>query len=500
MNRLWSIIVTVAFTFFGQAYAQSYEADILRFSSNNYSGTARFIGVGGAFTSVGADMSNFSFNPAGVGMYRSSVAQFSFGVNHVNASSVYLRETNEDFKLNATIPSLGMVFASKKTSNNGLFRGTSIGFAFNRLADYNSSEKIDGFNTTPRSSLSWVWANEMSEVYNGQFTDMTSVDQVSFNTYSGFYGYLANFDSSVLDYTTPVLDSVQQTRYIDSRGGKNEMALAVGTNYLDKLYLGATLGIPLLNYQSESCFIERDGASTDINTFFNEFELKQDYRTEGLGFNFKMGVIYRAAPWLRLGGSFQTPERISLTERYSSELNSEMDFGDYDISSGEGIFQYRIRLPWQANLGLSFFFKNKGFLSMDYGAVGYNSMRYTFENDFREISDAINAGLGAKYKLGHQLRIGIEGLIKQFRLRAGYNYSDSPLKEEFRVDGFAYTRHTISGGFGMLFDRVAIDFAYQYNVNKQFEQPYVLSTVEVSGVERSQIQGLGVLSLSYKLR
>lgn len=500
MNRLWWIIGICFYGLFNHGVAQSYEADILRFSSNNYTGTARFIAVGGAFTSVGADMSNFAFNPAGIGMYRSSVAQFSFGVNHVKNTSDYLNESSEDFKLNASIPSMGFVFASNKTSRNGLFRGTSIGFAFNRLSDYNSAEKISAFNTTPRSSLSWAWANEMSEVYNGQFTDMTSVDQVSFNTYTGFYAYLANFDSAVLDYTSPVLDSVQQTRYVDSKGGKNEMAIAVGTNYLDKLYFGATLGIPLVNYRSESRFIEEDGAQSDINTFFNEFELKQDYRTEGLGFNFKMGIIYRATSWLRLGGSFQTPERISLTERYSSELSSELDFSDYTITSGEGVFQYRIRLPWQANAGLSFFFKNKGFLSVDYGAVGYNSMRYTFENDFREISDAINAGLQAKYKVGHQVRVGIEGVIKQFRIRGGYNYTDSPLKEEFRVDGYAYTRHTISGGFGIILDRVAIDFAYQHNMNKQFEQPYVVSNTDVSGIQRNQTQGLGVVSLSYKLR
>lgn len=500
MNRLWWIIGVSFIALYSQGFAQSYEADILRFSSNNYTGTARFIGVGGAFTSVGADMSNFAFNPAGVGMYRSSIAQFSFGVNHVTTSSEYLDETSEDFILNASIPSLGFVFGTNKPSRNGLFQNTAIGFAFNRLADYNAAEKISGFNTTPGSSLSWSMANEMSEVYNGEFTDMTSVDEVSFNTYTGFYGYLANFDSAVLDYTSPVVDSVQQTRYVDAKGGKNEMAIAVGTNYMDKLYLGATIGIPLVNYRSESRFIEEDGANSDINTFFNEFELKQDYKTEGLGFNFKLGAIYRATPWLRLGGSFQTPERISLTERYSTALNSEMDFGDYDITSGEGVFQYRVRLPWRANVGMSFFFRNKGFLSVDYGAVGFNSMRYTFENDFREISDAINANLKAKYKVGHQLRVGIEGVIKQFRIRGGYNFSDSPLKEEFRVEGFAYTRHTISGGFGILLDRVAIDFAYQYNLNKQFEQPYVVSNTAVSGIQRSQNQGIGVVTLAYKLR
>lgn len=500
MSRLKFFIVAVFAFLSSSTIAQDYEADILRFSANNYAGSARFIAAGGAFSSIGADMSNFAYNPAGIGMYRSSVAQFSAGLNFVTNSSSYLDETTSDFKLNASIPSLGFVFASNKPSKNGLFRGTTVGFAFNRLGEYNSSEKITGLNTNPGSSISWNWANEMSEVYNGEFTNETSVDQVSFNTYTGFYGFLANFDSSVLDYTSPVVDSIQQTRFVDAQGGKNEILVALGTNYLDKLYIGASVGIPLVNYRRESRFIEEDAANSEVNTFFNEFELKEEYKTEGLGFNFKLGLLYKVNRWFRWGVGFQTPERVSLTERYSSNLISDLDFDDFNIESGEGVFQYRIRLPWRANTGVSFFFKEKGFFSLDYEAIGFNSMRYTFENDFREVSDNINANLKAKYSVGHNLRAGFEGVIKKFRVRAGYNYNSSPIRKEFQVQNFNYSRHIISGGFGMVFDRVALDLAYQHKVSKQFEQPYEVANATVSGINRNVRQGLAVVTFSYKLR
>ena len=51
-------IVFLVLSFFAQA--QNYESDALRFSFNNYSGNARFVGAGGAFSSVGADISNLS--------------------------------------------------------------------------------------------------------------------------------------------------------------------------------------------------------------------------------------------------------------------------------------------------------------------------------------------------------------------------------------------------------------------------------------------------------
>lgn len=479
--------------------AQGYEADILRFSSRNYAGSARFIAVGGAFSSVGADMSNFAYNPAGVGMYRNSIAQFSAGVNYSKLESEYFGNEENDFKINGSIPSLGFVFTKNKPSKNGLFRGSAIGLGFNRQGEYNSSEKISALNTTPRSSISWNWANEMSDVYNGEFTNETSIDQVSFNTYTGFYGYLANFDSAILDYTSPVIDTFEQTRYVDTRGGKNEIVVAVGTNYLDKLFIGGSLGIPLINYKRESRMIEEDAAISDVNSFFNEFELKEDYKTEGIGFNFKLGALYKVNRWFRIGGAFQTPERISFTERYSSTLTSNMDFGNYEIESGEGVFQYRVRLPWRANFGTSFFFKDKGFVAIDYEAVGYNSMSYTFENDFREFSDEINANLKAKYKVGHNVRVGLEGVVNKLRLRAGYTFAGSPIKNEFQVESANFTRHTFAGGLGLVFDRIAVDLAYQHNVSKQFEQPYTVANKEVSGINKNVTQGLGVVTISYKL-
>jgi len=507
MNRKqWKLIFSILFSIgCMQLWSQNYEADILRFSNNNYSGTARFVAVGGAFGSVGSDISNFSVNPGGIGMYRNSVVQVTAGVNYSKWNSSYFNKASQDVKVNAVLPSVGIVFANTKTSKNGLFRSSAFGIAFNRLAEYNYSEKIEAFNTSPGSSLSWNWANEMSSVYDGAYVNETTLADVSFNTYAGFYGYLANFDSAVLDYTSPVVDSFLQTRYVDVKGGKNEMVLSGGANYLDKLYFGATIGLPIVNYSRDSRFIESDTANAIPNTFFNEFELKESYQTEGIGFNMKFGVIYKINDFLRVGGGFQTPERIGLTERYSSILTSNFEPNaltgntNFSIKTGEGVFDYRVRLPWKANLGASLFFKDKGFVSVDYEAVGYNSMRYTFSNDFREVSDKINLGLKAKYQVGHNVRIGVEGVIDIFRIRGGYSYTSSPIKKEFVVEGFNFSRHTVSGGFGLLFDKFALDFAYQHNLSKQFEQPYTVENAEVSGINRSINQGMGMVSLAYKL-
>lgn len=51
-------------------------SDFAELSRTHLFGTARAMGMGGAFTSLGADLTSMALNPAGLGMYRSS--EFSF--------------------------------------------------------------------------------------------------------------------------------------------------------------------------------------------------------------------------------------------------------------------------------------------------------------------------------------------------------------------------------------------------------------------------------------
>ena len=43
-------------------------------------GTARYVGMGGAMEALGADISTISTNPAGIGMFRHSAVNVSFGL------------------------------------------------------------------------------------------------------------------------------------------------------------------------------------------------------------------------------------------------------------------------------------------------------------------------------------------------------------------------------------------------------------------------------------
>ena len=57
------------------------EIDALRYSTHNLNGTARYTAMGGAFSSLGAEFSALSQNPAGIGMYQFSEITFTPSFN-----------------------------------------------------------------------------------------------------------------------------------------------------------------------------------------------------------------------------------------------------------------------------------------------------------------------------------------------------------------------------------------------------------------------------------
>lgn len=73
MKRLVFILMS-AFTVVPLFSQETYEnANI---ATEDLNGTARYVGMGGAMDALGADISTIATNPAGIGLFRHSVAMF----------------------------------------------------------------------------------------------------------------------------------------------------------------------------------------------------------------------------------------------------------------------------------------------------------------------------------------------------------------------------------------------------------------------------------------
>ena len=55
----------------GTAFSQS-QLDAFKYSQTELNGTARYLGMGGAFGALGGDISAMNTNPAGLAIYKSS--------------------------------------------------------------------------------------------------------------------------------------------------------------------------------------------------------------------------------------------------------------------------------------------------------------------------------------------------------------------------------------------------------------------------------------------
>ena len=96
-------------------------------------GTARYIGMGGAMEALGADISTISTNPAGIGLFRSSSANISFGLSSQQDVTTY----GADHKTVPSFDQAGFVYSMRTNSNSFL------NFAFNYSKSRNFNQILN---------------------------------------------------------------------------------------------------------------------------------------------------------------------------------------------------------------------------------------------------------------------------------------------------------------------------------------------------------------------
>ena len=87
-------------------FAQNVD-DALRYSQIFYTGTARFMSMGGAFTALGGDLSALSQNPGGLGIFRTSEISVSPQLFH-NSTEANFKGLNKDYLYNFGLRQAGL--------------------------------------------------------------------------------------------------------------------------------------------------------------------------------------------------------------------------------------------------------------------------------------------------------------------------------------------------------------------------------------------------------
>ena len=471
-----------------QAAKAQEPADALRYSWLTQNGTARNQAIGGAGASLGGEFSSLFINPAGLGFYQTNEFVLTPGYALKGLNSDYLTTPSTSSSNNFKLGSSGFLFAS--SSPGGKIRNFAIAFGANRMADFGQHLYYTGTNQNSSYSeqyLETLVNNHVTDP-NQAATNFPFGASLAFNTY--LIDTLQAPDGSLAGYKTLANPAygLTQTNTINTSGGITDISLGGGLNLKDKLYLGASVSFPFLNYNRDSHYRESD-ASGNPNNNFNYFEVNQTLNTKGIGIASRLGAIYRPSRDVRLGLDFQTPIFYELTDRYSAQVITDMEgYGgpgvkqqsSLDLNNGQLLeSKYNLVTPFKAIISGSWIVNEvenvqnqHGFITADLEYVNYKGMSFQAYdiNDTAAVNyySSLTKVTRSLYQNNINFRLGGELKYNTYMFRLGGAFYGNPYQNA-KANIFK-----ISGGVGYRNRGIFIDLTYIYTLTKDINYPYLL--------------------------
>ena len=406
--------------------------------------------MSGAFGSLGGEFSALSLNPAGIGMYQFSEFSFTPSFN-LNSTTSYYGGKETDYKSALKIGNIGLVFSSPRKNSD--WKRINFAIGWNQLANYDNNIRIQGENNT--SSIAdnilaisqGYTIDELNTLYSAPafWADLINVSDTSINPTTGWYANdIGNYVSHIKGNSSKI-----QTKNIHSSGGKNEFVFSIGGSFNEQLYLGATIGIPTLDYYEKSTYNEREFEDTttisSLNGALNSFDLQEELSVYGAGLNLKLGAIIRVSENLKLGAALHSPTAYSIEETYSTSLTTNFNDTSMTERSNTNYFEYDLITPWKAILSASSLLNNNILLSVDYEIVDYSfssmhSSQYTFADENNVIQEL--------YTKTSNIRLGAEINVKPFVIRAGYSkYGSAFGNKDYSKENYSFGLGINNGGY-----------------------------------------------------
>lgn len=452
-------------------FAQNY-TDALRYSKNQFLGTARFNAMGGSFGALGGDATSLTVNPAGIGVYRNSEFTFTTGFLLNKTESNYRNSFSDDTKLNFNVGNIAYI-GSYKGDPNG-FKNYSFAFGYNRTSSFHTDLNIVG------SSKDRSIVDDYVNLLNSNEAFVLDVEEYAypFGPSHAYWNYLIN-PTSDYSYVREVQNtsSISQREQTNRYGSTNETFFSFGGNYQDRLFLGTTLSLNGLRFDEERTFTEEynySPSATPQDSIAVSYEETTDLISRGTGFTAKFGAIYKVTQAIRIGAAIHTPTFWGITEEYS--FNSESSFSEgRTYNQEEETFtnwEYRIRTPWRYTASLAYLYLNKAAFNVDYEYVDYAQMRFDDKRDFEYDYNSQNADINSLMKGTHNIRFGMEYLLSPFVARAGFRYEDNPFNANELAFNPDQSRKTFSLGGGFRSGNYNFDITYMLSTMSELDPVY----------------------------
>lgn len=486
--------------------------DAAKIADKDLNGTARFVGMGGAMSALGGDISTIGTNPAGIGIYRSHDVMTSFSLSSFATDADYMGTKKSADKLRGSFDNLGFVL-STKIGNKTALRYVNFGFNYHKAKSFYGNMEMGGLLGNQSQSYYMAWqAGGIEGWGSNAYTDVN----IGWLSALGYDGWLITdittdrTDTPFLDddgnqisdvngnplYRTPgvyygLYDNGTANFHSEQRGGIEQYDFNVSFNIKDRVYLGLTVGVSSVDYNKYTIYSE----SYDNGEYYS---LTSDNQIVGAGFDVKLGAIIRPFEYspLRVGLAIHTPTFYSLDYKTRAYVESSLydpvtgqnepaQVATENIVDGDMIREFQLRTPWLFNLSLGYTIGNSWALGAEYEYQNYSSMNFSDPQGFSD-SFGYENSTTAMLKGVHTFRAGLEyKVIPQFAIRAGYNYrsalfnkdafKDLPLNSIQTDTDFSNTQalNNYTVGIGYRGSMFYADLAYKFTNCKSEFYPFV---------------------------
>jgi len=279
-----------------------------------------------------------------------------------------------------------------------------------------------------------------------------------------------NINMSLADIDDPnLITNYTFAGYQDEMiGYKTKMTLDFGASYNDRLYLGFGLNLHDTHLNNYIVLDE------DTNGTVYRYDLNgTPYSTRGSGVSLSLGAIGKVNDNFRLGLAYHSPAWYGqLEEEFLADLPVTDSTNYYDWYYSQYDRTSNGRLVGSAGLIIAKSFA----LNVDYTYHMNGSTKLKPSGDFQNI----NTFLDDYLKNNSELRVGGEYRLNNFKLRAGYNFvqtpfddislsadlgNGNPVSQNFS-EAFRGDINRFSFGAGYDFGGFYLDAAYQFQTQK----------------------------------
>lgn len=545
MKKIFSLMAAAMLTTAATAQ-ETYDNAPL--AQKDLNGTARYVGMGGAMEALGADISTMGTNPAGIGMFRRSVINGSFGFS----SQSDAEEFNSADKTKMSFDQAGFVYSMR----SGRSSFVNFGFTYNKSRNFNqiltaaghlngaSQNKLSGMKnyngiyalrskngtlSSPDatcSQLDYLYSNVILGDGNSILADKNG-NMIGDNT----DGFLIRKDG----FSPTFYNATDYSFGRESSGYIGEYNFNISGNSNDRFYWGFTFGLYDVHYDATTQYTENlvDGSNS-----IGSVTLSDRRKITGSGFDVKAGIIFRPveeSPF-RVGLYVHTPTWYDLTSKNYTRLDNKLSqaYGAHDYGDINEAYDFKFYTPWRFGVSIGHTVGNYLALGATYEYADYSTSDIRINDggtidywgnyyDESHSDEAMKQNIKQSLKGVHTLKLGMEFKPERnWAVRLGYNYVSPMYNKEGYKDGTInsygtyyssttdYTNwkatNRITAGVGYSCRNWTIDLAYQYsqtdgdfypfmgyvdNENKKYNN--VCDAVKVSN-KRNQL----LLTLGYK--